>query len=111
MPTAFRRRPAPTFARSANSPGQKRPQAQKAARARGMGFGPLPGAVIDAVLRYHDQAEDQGAGRTLLSLSADRLGDLEVSRALGELSDRAGRVGILWNERESQIIRVTESLA
>lgn len=107
MPTAFRRRTVPSFVRNARQNAQKRTPAQP----RTIGFGPLPGAVIDAVLRYHDQAEDQGAGRTLLSLSANRLGDSEVSLALGELSDRAGRIGILWNERESQIIRVMEALA
>jgi hypothetical protein len=74
-------------------------------------YAPLPGAVIDAVLRFHDRSEDQGAGRSLLSLSAIRLGDHEVAAALGDLSDRAGRVGILWNERESQIIRVMETPA
>lgn len=107
MPAAFRRRAVPSFARAVRPGSQKR----SPARTRTIGFGPLPGSVIDAVLRYHDQAEDQGAGRTLLSLSASRLSDSEVSKALGELSDRAGRVGILWNERESQIIRVMEALA
>ncbi|WP_141653118.1 hypothetical protein [Phenylobacterium immobile] len=107
MSAAFRRHDTPSFRRNARPAGQKRPQTRRPV----IGFGPLPGAVIDAVLRYHDQAQDQGAGRTLLSLSAGRLGDLEVSRALGELTDRAGRVGILWNERESQIIRVMESPA
>jgi hypothetical protein len=69
---------------------------------------PLPGAVVDAVLRYHDEAEDQGAGRTLLRLSPGRLHDAEVEAALGDLAPRAARVSILWNERESQIIRVLE---
>jgi hypothetical protein len=70
---------------------------------------PLPGAVVDAVLRFHDQELDQGGGRTLLRLSRDRLGQPEVSRALGEHAPRAARVSILWNERESQIIRVLEA--
>lgn len=99
MPNGFSRR-RPAFV-------AKRPKAAPRLTA----FTPLPGAVIDAVLRYHDQAEDQGAGRTLLRLSADRLGDREVRTALGELCERARRVGILWNERESQIIRVMESPA
>ena len=70
---------------------------------------PLPSAVVDAVLRFHDEEHDQGGGRTLLRLSRNRLGEADVARALGELSDRAARVAILWNERESEIIRVLEA--
>ena len=72
---------------------------------------PLPGAVVDAVLRYHDEAQDQGCGRTLLRLSARRLGDAEVAQALGDLAGRAAGVSILWNEREGEIIRVLEAAA
>lgn len=70
---------------------------------------PLPGCVVDAVLRFHDQAQDQGCGRTLLRLSSDRLHDAEVEAALGEFAARAARVSILWNEREGEIIRVLET--
>jgi hypothetical protein len=70
---------------------------------------PLPAAVVDAVLRYHDEEQDQGAGRTLLRLSAERLGETHVRAALGELAARAARVSILWNEREGEIIRVLEA--
>ena len=70
---------------------------------------PLPSAVVDAVLRYHDEEQDQGAGRTLLRLSPRRLRDGEVKAALGSLAKRAARVSILWNERESEIIRVLEA--
>lgn len=69
----------------------------------------LPGSVVDAVLRFHDQVEDQGSGRTLLRLSQDRLHDAEVESYLGELTARAAGVAILWNERESEIIRVLEA--
>jgi hypothetical protein len=69
----------------------------------------LPGSVVDAVLRYHDEAKDQGSGRTLLRLSDKRLHDAEVEAALGDLAPRAARVSILWNERESEIIRVLEA--
>ena len=70
---------------------------------------PVPGSLVDAVLRFHDEAQDQGSGRTLLRLSAKRLHEPEVEAALGELAPRAGRVSILWNERESEIIRVLEA--
>jgi len=69
----------------------------------------LPGSVVDAVLRFHDETEVQGAGRTLLRLSEKRLRAPEVKKALGKLAPRAANVAILWNEDESQIIRVLEA--
>ena len=69
----------------------------------------LPGTVVDAVLRFHDEEQDQGAGRTLMRLSAKRLRQPEVKKALGKLAQRAANVSILWNEDESQIIRVLEA--
>ncbi len=68
-----------------------------------------PAALVDAVLRYHDVAVDQGGERTLLRLSEHRLREPEVKAALGRETDRAANVAILWNERESQIIRVLEA--
>ena len=70
---------------------------------------PPPAAIVDAVLRYHDVAVDQGGERTLLRLSDRRLHEPEVEAALGAHTDRAARVAILWNERESEIIRVLEA--
>lgn len=70
---------------------------------------PPPAAIVDAVLRFHDVAVDQGGQRTLLRLSDRRLHEPEVEAALGAHTDRAGRVAILWNERESEIIRVLEA--
>jgi hypothetical protein len=69
----------------------------------------LPGSVVDAVLRYHDEVQDQGSGATLLRLSAKRLRNKEVKKALGKLASRAAGVAVLWNEDESQIIRVLEA--
>ncbi|HEV2531911.1 hypothetical protein [Phenylobacterium sp.] len=69
----------------------------------------LPAVVVDAVLRFHDEEQDQGAGRTLLRLSQRRLRDKELRAALGELTQRAANVSILWNEREGEIIRVLEA--
>jgi GDP-D-mannose dehydratase len=69
----------------------------------------LPSAVVDAVLRFHDEEQDQGSGHTLLRLSAKRLRDAEVKAALGDQKKRAAGVAILWNERESEIIRVLEA--
>ncbi len=69
----------------------------------------LPGSVVDAVLRYHDEVQDQGGGATLLRLSEKRLRNKEVKKALGKLTARAANVAVLWNEDESQIIRVLEA--
>ncbi len=69
----------------------------------------LPGSVVDAVLRFHDEIQDQGAGHSLLRLSEKRLRAPEVKRALGKLAQRAAGVTVLWNEDESQIIRVLEA--
>ncbi len=69
----------------------------------------LPGSVVDAVLRFHDEEQDQGSGRTLLRLSEKRLRNPEVKKFLGKLAPRAANVAILWNEDESQIIRVLEA--
>jgi hypothetical protein len=65
-----------------------------------------PGAIVDAVLRFHDLALDQGGDRTLLRLSEERLATPEVKAALGDMTRQAGGVSILWNEREGEIIRV-----
>jgi hypothetical protein len=85
--------------------------APKASRLPGPVAAPLPGAVVDAVLRYHDEVQDQGCGRSLLRLSASRLRDAEVAEALGAHAPRAAGVSILWNEREGEIIRVLEAAA
>jgi hypothetical protein len=69
----------------------------------------LPGSVVDAVLRFHDEEQDQGSGRTLLRLSEKRLRNREVKKVLGKLASRAANVAILWNENESQIITVLEA--
>jgi hypothetical protein len=69
----------------------------------------LPSSVVDAVLRFHDEEQDQGYGRTLLRLSEKRLRNKEVKKVLGKLASRAANVAILWNEDESQIITVLEA--
>lgn len=83
----------------------------QAARVVRAAAAPLPGAIVDAVLRYHDEVQDQGCGRSLLRLSQRRLRDAEVEAALGELAGRAAGVSILWNEHEGEIIRVLEAAA
>lgn len=67
-----------------------------------------PACVVDAVLRFHDVALDQGEC-TLLRLSQARLREPHVKAALGADLGRAARVAVLWNERESEIVRVFET--
>jgi len=88
---------------------RRRFAASPAPRVEGLERPALPGAVVDAVLRFHDEAQDQGYGRTLLRLSEKRLRNPEVRKTLGKLTARAANVAILWNEDESQIIRVLEA--
>ncbi len=67
-----------------------------------------PAAVIDAILRFRDVELDQGGQRTLLRLSDRALREPQVVAALGGDTRRAANVAILWNERESEIVRVLE---
>ncbi|MBU1376684.1 MAG: hypothetical protein KKE02_12130 [Alphaproteobacteria bacterium] len=67
-----------------------------------------PAAVVDAILRFRDVEVDQGGQRTLLRLSDRALREPQVVAALGGDTRRAANVAILWNERESEIIRVLE---
>lgn len=64
------------------------------------------GAVVDAVLRFCDVQEDMGGGRILKRLSPARARAQDVRAALGEAAPQAGRVSVLWNAREDQIVRV-----
>ncbi len=69
-----------------------------------------PAAVIDAILRFRDVELDQGGQRTLLRLSDRALREPQVVAALGGDTRRAANVAILWNERESEIVRVLEGV-
>jgi len=69
---------------------------------------PPPAAMVDAILRHHDVSVDQGGQRSLLRLSDRALREPQVIAALGGDARRAANVAILWNERESEIIRVLE---
>lgn len=69
-----------------------------------------PAAVIDAILRFRDVELDQGGQRTLLRLSDRALREPQVVAALGGDTQRAANVAILWNERESEIVRVLEGV-
>jgi hypothetical protein len=71
---------------------------------------PLPpgGDMIDAIVRFADQRTEMGAGRTLLRLSSGRLAQAEVMLALGANLRRAGEIGVLWDERDEEVVRVVD---
>jgi hypothetical protein len=86
---------------------KRRPQTRSFAPARAPA---LPSsAVVDAILRFSDVQEDVGGGRIMKRLSPARLRDGDVRAALGPAAAQAGRVSVLWNDREDQIVRVLVS--
>jgi hypothetical protein len=66
-------------------------------------------AQIDAVLRLADRREAVGRCRVRLSLSDLDKVDAPTRRLLGQALSRLTEISILWDERESQIVRVTQA--
>jgi hypothetical protein len=65
-------------------------------------------AMIDAVLRLHDQRAPAGGCRVRLSVSGLDKVDEETRRLLGETYRRLTEISILWDERDAQIVRVAQ---
>ncbi len=79
----------------------------------GGGFGQrsLPsGRLISEVLRLADVQEDLGGGRTRLRLSQRRLKQPEVKAALGCETSLAATLSVIFDEREAQIVQVSNDL-
>jgi hypothetical protein len=73
---------------------------------------PPSGEIISAVLRFADIEEDLGGGRTHYRLSDKRLRTREVRKALGKAGVmRAADVGVVWDERQDEIVRVLDRAA
>jgi hypothetical protein len=73
---------------------------------------PPSGDIINAVLRFADIEEDLGGGRTHYRLSDKRLRQREVRAALGkEGAARAADIGVVWDERQDEIVRVFDRAA
>ena len=74
---------------------------------------PPSGEIISAVLRFADIEEDLGGGRTHYRLSDKRLRQREVRKALGgkEGAARAADVGVVYDERQDEIVRVLDRAA
>lgn len=69
---------------------------------------PVNAAMISAVLDFADIHRDLGAGRTLMRLSAERAAKADVILLLGGDAERATDLGLIWNDREDQIVRIID---
>ncbi|MBO9708740.1 MAG: hypothetical protein J7521_11050 [Caulobacter sp.] len=72
---------------------------------------PVNAAMISAVLDFADIHRDLGGGRTLLRLSPARAAKADIILLLGRDAERACDVGLVWNDREDQIVRVIDDAA
>jgi hypothetical protein len=72
---------------------------------------PVSAAMISAVLDFADVHRDLGGGRTLLRLSPERVMRADVILRLGRDAGRAVDIGLVWNDREDQIVRVIDDAA
>lgn len=64
--------------------------------------------VVAAVLQYADLREEHDDGRATLRFTADRLARDDMAMLLGEERERARDVSIVWDEAESQMVRVID---
>ncbi|OYX94332.1 MAG: hypothetical protein B7Y78_06885, partial [Caulobacter sp. 35-67-4] len=51
---------------------------------------------------------DLGAGRTLMRISPERAARADVILLLGRDAERVVDLGLVWNDREDQIIRIID---
>jgi hypothetical protein len=72
---------------------------------------PVNAAMISAVLDFADIHRDLGGGRTLLRLSPERVVRADIILLLGRDAGRAADIGLVWNDREDQIVRVIDDAA
>ena len=69
---------------------------------------PVNAPMISAVLAFADIHRDLGAGRTLMRISPERAARADVILLLGRDAERVIDLGLVWNDREDQIIRVID---
>ncbi len=72
---------------------------------------PVNAAMISAVLDFADIHRDLGGGRTLLRLSPERVLRADIILLLGRDAERAVDIGLVWNDREDQIVRIIDDAA
>jgi hypothetical protein len=69
---------------------------------------PVNAAMISAVLDFADIHRDLGGGRTLMRLSPERVLRADIILLLGRDAERAADIGLVWNDREDQLVRVID---
>jgi hypothetical protein len=69
---------------------------------------PVNQAMISAVLDFADIHRDLGGGRTLRRISHERAARADIFLLLGRDVERVTDIGLVWNDREDQIVRVTD---
>lgn len=72
---------------------------------------PVSAAMISAVLAFADIHRDLGGGRTLMRLSPERVLRPDIILLLGRDAERAADIGLVWNDREDQIVRIIDDAA
>lgn len=72
---------------------------------------PVNAAMISAVLDFADIHRDLGGGRTLMRLSPERVLKADIILLLGRDAERAVDIGLVWNDREDQIVRIIDDAA
>lgn len=69
---------------------------------------PVNAAMISAVLDFADIHRDLGGGRSLRRISHERAAKADLFLLLGRDVERVTDIGLVWNDREDQIVRVTD---
>ena len=69
---------------------------------------PVNAAMISAVLDFADIHRDLGGGRTLRRISHERAARADIFLLLGRDAERVTDIGLVWNDREDQIVRITD---
>ena len=69
---------------------------------------PPSGALINAVLEHADIRQEIGGGRVVLRLSERRANHRLVRRGLGKQAAQLGRMALVWDEENGQIVQVCD---
>lgn len=69
---------------------------------------PVNSAMVSAVLDFADIHRDLGGGRSLRRISHERAARADLILLLGRDVERVTDIGLVWNEREDQIVRITD---
>ena len=70
---------------------------------------PPPAEVVAAVVMFGDVVQEHDDGTTTIRLSQARVERGDLDAVLGADLARATEIGVIWDEREEQIVRVLDS--